>query len=135
MALDGTPDDPVVIEHHHLDAPKHETRPRQLAWVRNEVIEIVGRVRPSVVAFKAAEATARSRDLGRAEVEGVLQEALASLELDPLRRTKRQLKSDLNFERNAKYVISVVEGIGALQGLPKNRHEAAAAALAALRNA
>jgi hypothetical protein len=132
VVLDGDLSAPRVIEHRQTPMPRGD-RPDQLVWLRQEVQEIVQRSRPSTVAFKAAEPVARTKDLGRAEVEGVLQEAVRTLDLLPLRRVKSQIKADLDFARPARYLSTLLTG--ELARLPTNRAEAALVALAALANA
>jgi len=63
--------------------------------VRREVIEILNRTRPTGAGFKGIEGSAQMKDTGRAEVEGVLQEAALSAGMPPLRRVKSQIKADV----------------------------------------
>jgi hypothetical protein len=136
VLLDGTTDAPVVISHDHVEVPKTERkRGDQLVWVRKEVREIIQRASPDIVAFKAPETVAPKKDLGRAEVEGVFQEAACELGLYPIRRIKSQIRSDVKFKPAARYLDSLLGQFPALQALPTNRREAALAALAALANA
>jgi hypothetical protein len=132
VVLDGTTDEPVVVEHRMTTMPKTD-RASQLVWLRREVHEILERTGPDAVAFKAAESIARTKDLARAECEGVLQEAVRVRELSPVRLINAKIKSELDFERPAKYLDSLL--VGPLAALPKNRQEAALAALAALSDA
>ena len=105
----------------------------QLVWLRQEAQEIVQRVQPDAVSFKAAETLARTKDLGSEEAEGVLQEAVTASGLAPTRRIWSQVKADLGFPRPARYLPTVLTG--SLADLPANRGEAALVALAALANA
>jgi hypothetical protein len=132
VVLDGAVDDPVLVEHDHLRMPRGD-RPQQLAWARKEVQEIAQRTAASGVAYKAAEPVARTKDLARAEAEGVLQEALADLGLTPIRRIKKQIKSDIGFAGPAGELEAALTG--PLAELPANRREAALAALAAFAHA
>jgi hypothetical protein len=132
VVLDGTRDEPHLIEHHHIRVPKG-SRGDQLVWVRKEVQEILHRTRPTAVAFKATEPIARTKDMGRAEVEGVLQEGVRDVGLDPARRTWAGIKADLGFDPPARYLPTVLEGD--LAALPANRREAALAALSAIARA
>ncbi len=130
--LGGNADDLRLVEHHYTKMPKGK-RGEQLVWLRQEIHEIIERTAPSAVAFKSAETVARTKDLGRAEAEGVLQEAVQAAGLQPLRRVWSQVKADLRFSREARYLPSLLTG--PLADLPGNRREAALAALAALVHA
>jgi hypothetical protein len=132
VVLDGDVGNPTLVEHHHTRLPT-SARAAQLVWVRMEVQEIIERAQPTAIAFKATEPVSRTKDLGRSEVEGVLQEAVGSAGLEPLRRVKSQIKADLTFERPARYLESLLEGD--LRVIPANRREAALAALSALAHA
>lgn len=132
VVLDGDRSDPRVLDHGSTRMPKSD-RADQLVWLRQEVQEIMDRTDPAAVSFKPAETVARTRDLGRAEAEGVLQEAVRSRGLTPVRRLKSQIKADLGFPKPARYLESLL--VGPLAHLPGNRHEAALVALAALTDA
>ncbi|WP_436523645.1 hypothetical protein [Actinoplanes sp. HUAS TT8] len=58
------------------------TRGEELVWVRKEILEITGKQDLSMVAIRAAEAGGQGNSLPRAEVEGVVQEAIASSGLE-----------------------------------------------------
>ena len=132
VVADGTPNAPILLEHRYVRMPADD-RPGQLVWARMEVQEILQRVAPVSVTFKAAEPISRTKDLGRAEVEGILQEAVRSFGLNPLRRIKSQIRSDLGFTRTARYLNEAL--LGDLADLPANQRDAGLAALAALANA
>jgi hypothetical protein len=132
VVLDGSVDEPQLLEQHFIRMPKAE-RAEQLVWLRQEIQEIIQRTTPSAVAFKSAEAIARRKDLGRAETEGVLQEAVRASGLLPHRRVWSQIKADLHFPKAARYLPSLLTG--PLGTLPANRREAALAALAAFAHA
>jgi hypothetical protein len=120
------------VERQHLALPKG-ARSDQLVWVRKEVQEIIHRTQPTAIAFRCAESVAPTKDLARAEVEGVLQEAARSLGYDPARRMKKGIRADLGFERPAKYLNELL--VGDLAELPVNQREAGLVALAALARA
>jgi hypothetical protein len=131
VVLDGSSADPILIDHVHVSMPS-DARPSQLAWLRKEVREIVARVSPELVAYKAPEGSARTRDLGRAEAEGVLQEAVHSAGIDVVRRLKTQIRVDIGFAQQARYLENALQNYPALGDLPANRRDAALAALSAL---
>jgi hypothetical protein len=132
VLLDGVPESPTLLEHDRVNM-RGSSRPEQLQWLRKEIRELVTRTGAEVLAFKAPETNARSKDLGRAECEGVLQEATLSKGLVPLKRVKRQIRADLGFQESARYLHKALPE--SLSGLPKNREEAALAALSGLAHA
>jgi Holliday junction resolvasome RuvABC endonuclease subunit len=73
-----------VAEQRKVSIPDSQ-RGKQLAWVRKEIIELVERHALDSAAVRVAESGGQSVSLGRAEVEGVVQEALASAGLAPSR--------------------------------------------------
>lgn len=129
VVLDGSLQSPQLVDHDRVTMPEIE-RPKQLGWLRKEIRELITRTDAGVLAYKAPETNARSKDLGRAECEGVLQEAALSKSLMPLKRIKRQIKADLAFPESARYLDRAIPEN--LASLPRNRHEAALAALSAL---
>jgi hypothetical protein len=128
VVIEGDSDDPQVVENAVLKMPIGK-RSEQLAWVRSEVREIVTRTKVVSTAFKAAEGNAQTKDLARAECEGVFQEACHSKDLVPLRRVKSQIRTDLKFEGAASDIEAALAP--ALAALPKNRYEAGLAAMSA----
>jgi hypothetical protein len=133
VLLDGDIDEPQVVDHDRVGFPS-SSRGTQLSWLRKEVQEILERAKPTQVAFKSPEGNARTKDLSRAEVEGVLQEVATALDREPLRRVWSQIKADLKFQGSASELPTLLDTPG-LERLPKNRVEAALAALAALTRA
>lgn len=132
VVLDGDAHMPRIVEAQRLAMPA-TSRSDQLVWVRKEVQEIIHRTNPTQIAFRCAEPVARTKDLARAEAEGVLQEAARAAGHDPVRRIKKQMRTDLGFERPAKYLDELL--VGDLASLPSNQKEAALAALSALSRA
>lgn len=132
VALEGARGSPGIVEHAYTSMPDVE-RQAQLAWLRTEVLEILDRLKPEAVSFKAPEPSSRTRDLQRGEAEGVFQEACHSGGHEAKRRIKSQLRADLRYEGKAKYVERALPA--ALASLPANRREAALAAVAALSDA
>lgn len=133
VVLSGTRDVPAVVDHGVTRMPRGD-RGVQLVWLRQEIHEMLDRFAPDTVSFKAAENIARHRDPERAEAEGVLQEAVRARGLTAVKRIKSQIRSDLGFARPARYIDEALHDAG-LATLPRNRHEAALVALAALPDA
>jgi hypothetical protein len=129
--LDGSPTSPTIVEHEYCTAP-NGYRPDQLVWVRREVLEILERTQPDTVCYKGVEGNSQQRDSGRAEVEGVFQEAVRSCGLDPVKRVKSQIRSTLGYAPAARYILNILSQYPSLAMLAANRQEAALAALAAL---
>ena len=130
VVLSGDLGNPGLDAHDQVSMPSG-SRPEQLVWVRKEIREILERERPSAVAFKGIEGQAQKKDPGRAEVEGVLQEACQSAGVPPVKRLKKQIKKDIGHEGSAKYVSTSIPE--KLRGaIPRSRDDAMLAALAAL---
>jgi hypothetical protein len=58
-----------VVEHRKVPVPAGG-RGEQLAWVRQEILELLGRHSVEAAAVRVAESGGRSVSLGRSEVEG-----------------------------------------------------------------
>lgn len=86
VLLDGaTRADAVVKEHGEPIAPAAE-RPEQLAWARKEILELVGRLVPDQACLRVAEVGQNvASSLARAEMDGVVQEALSEVDV-PVKR-------------------------------------------------
>lgn len=89
-----------VIEQRKAPVPAGG-RGAQLAWVRQEVLELLGRHTVDAAAVRVAEGGGRSVSLGRSEVEGVVQEALASAGLPPVRHVAVTIRSAFGARNNA----------------------------------
>lgn len=77
--------DAVVLDYAETPAPPGD-RAEQLEWCRKEVTELVTRHGPDSAAIRVAEAAQNvSAALGRAEMDGVVQAALAAVSV-PVRR-------------------------------------------------
>lgn len=119
----------VVTERNLVSVPTGLERGAELAWARQEVIELVGRCRPDVVALRATEAGAKRISVGRAEMDGVVLEALTSKGLDARRLLAASVRGAFAAKNNAE-LASLVEGVAALDDVPKAYENTTMAALA-----
>lgn len=106
----------AVIEQRKVAIPVAH-RGDQLAWARKEVLELLERHAVEAAAVRVAEPGGRSVSLGRSEVEGVVQEALASAGLSPVRHVAVTIRGAYGARNNAELApalaaIPVIEGIG-----------------------
>jgi hypothetical protein len=106
----------AVIEQRKVAIPVGQ-RGDQLAWARKEVLELLERHAVEAAAVRVAEPGGRSVSLGRSEVEGVVQEALASAGLSPVRHVAVTIRGAYGARNNAELApalaaIPVIEGIG-----------------------
>jgi hypothetical protein len=106
----------AVIEQRKVAIPAGQ-RGDQLAWARKEVLELLERHAVEAAAVRVAEPGGRSVSLGRSEVEGVVQEALASAGLSPVRHVAVTIRGAYGARNNAELApalaaIPVIEGIG-----------------------
>lgn len=107
VVLEGTQEAPTLVAKELRRSPQNVSRPEFLAWVRRNVYEILTAHLPDAVSFRAHEPVSRMKDLHRAEVEGVLQEAAYGHSPShlTLSRVKIQIKKDIvTFDRPARYL-------------------------------
>lgn len=135
VIIEGTQEDPILLDSNHLKLPKILPRPNQLAWFRREIKELMDTNDLDFAVFKATEPISQSKDPQRGELEGILQETIFShpktTQIEG--RIKTQLNSRTN-ARKAKYLGELMDHeafcelsktnfedacIAALSGLPK----------------
>lgn len=79
--------DAYVLDHREITAP-NDARPKQLAWLRRELKEVLGRHGIDSASIRLAEAAqSGSPNFSRAEMDGVVQATLAELDV-PVRSFK-----------------------------------------------
>lgn len=128
VIMEGTQDNPIMITFNHLALPSQMKRPEQLAWFRKEIKEILDVNDINIFIFKSTEPVSKTKDIGRGELEGVLQETVFS-HSKPTQiegRIKKQLHSKTN-ARKAKYLGELLE-LDAFKDLPKTKYEDACVA-------
>jgi hypothetical protein len=106
-----------VIEQRKVVIPAGQ-RGDQLAWTRKEILELVERHAVEAAAVRVAEAGGQSVSLGRSEVEGVVQEALSSAGLSPVRHVAATIRGTYVARNKAELApalstLPVIKGIGA----------------------
>ena len=89
----------TVVEHRQVTVPAGD-RPSQLVWVRREVIELLERHAIDVGAVRVAEGGGQSVSLGRSEVEGVVQEVLASAGVAVVRHVSSSIRSAFSWNKH-----------------------------------
>ena len=114
-------------------APTGAGRAEFLSWIRKSVREIIAKYDPDEVRYKTAEGSARNKDLARAQVEGVLQEAAYSRNRIVTSKVKSQLRKDIcAFTGQAGYVQRALPQHGLTTLDVTDYREAALAALSGL---
>jgi hypothetical protein len=103
----------------------------QLAWVRKELLELLERHALEAAAVRVAEPGGQSVSLGRAEVEGVVQEVLASAGLVPARHVAATIRS-LYGVHNKPELVSALSAIPVIEGIAATRREPVVSAVALL---
>lgn len=120
----------AVIEHGSPSAPAGE-RPLQLVWVRREILELLERNRPEVVAVRAGEPGVQGISQNRAEVEGVVQEAVGSVDV-PVRRIVAATLRGAFGVKNGGELKQMTGNIPIVASTAKVRHDQLLAALTQL---
>ena len=106
-------------------------RGQQLVWVRAEILELLGQHQITAVGLKVAEPGGRVVSVGRAEVEGVVQEALASREVSTTRLRAVNVRA-LFSARNTNELQVALEALDLLTARPVTRRACMEAALAVM---
>jgi hypothetical protein len=119
-----------VIEQRKVPIPAGK-RGEQLVWVRKEVLELLERHSVEAAAVRVAEGGGRSVSLGRSEVEGVTQEALASAGLLPIRHVAVTIRSAFGARNNAE-LTPALGAIPAIKSTGASRREPVVSAVALL---
>lgn len=119
-----------VVEHRQVSIPAGH-RGAQLAWVRKEVIELLERHIVDAAAVRVAEGGGPSVSLGRAEVEGVVQEAFTSAGLSPARHVAATLRGAYGARTKAD-LDSRLKAVPAIAGTAGSRQEPIMSAVALL---
>jgi Holliday junction resolvasome RuvABC endonuclease subunit len=108
-----------------------ERRGAELAWVRKEILELIERHVPKAAAVRVAESGGQSVSLGRAEVEGVVQEALHAAGLDPVRHVAASIRSSYG-ARNKHDLDSALLAVPVIKDTAASRREPVVSAVALL---
>jgi hypothetical protein len=119
-----------IAEQRKVSIPAGQ-RGDQLAWVRKEVMELLERHALEAAAVRVAEPGGQSVSLGRAEVEGVVQEALASAGLVPARHVAATLRS-IYGARTKPELLTALSAIPLIESIATTRREPIVSAVALL---
>jgi hypothetical protein len=106
-------------------------RGAQLAWVRQEVLELLDRHQVDVVALRVNETGGQSISLDRSEVEGVVQEAVYSRGITCRRLYGATVRGAFK-ARTAADAETAAAQISVVAAVPKTRREPVVAAVAAM---
>jgi Holliday junction resolvasome RuvABC endonuclease subunit len=120
----------TIIDSKRVAAPDG-ARGEQLAWVRKEVQELLQRHQPDEVVVRVAEPGGKGNSLPRAEVEGVVQEAVASTGVPCRRVVAVSLRSAFS-ARNSAQLQEALAAVPVVASTPKTRQEPVSAALVAI---
>jgi len=119
-----------LIEGRQVTIPAGQ-RGEQLAWVRKEVLELLERHAVEAAAVRVAEGGGQSVSLGRSEVEGVVQEALASGGVFPARHVAVTIRGAYSARNNTE-LGSALEAVPAIKDTAASRREPVVSAVALL---
>lgn len=119
VVLEGTQNEPEVIDADRFTCPKGASWPENLSWVRRQVAELCDRFELTGACIKTIEPIAMKKSKERLQIEAVLQEFLQSERgLLCTTRIKSQIKRDIDgFVEPARYLGRVLEGDDYLQQL------------------
>lgn len=135
VVLEGTQDHPSLRAKEVRHGPKNVSRAEFLSWVRRNVQEILTAQQPDAVSFRAQEPVSPRKILQRAEVEGVLQEAVYSQSpgTTAVSRVKSQIRRDIStFDRPARYLRSALSDADLAEVRTANFEDAALVAVCGL---
>jgi hypothetical protein len=134
VVLDGTQAAPTVVAKARLKFPTDTPWSHSLAWARRQLEEILRQFPSSAAAVKTQEPAAQHKSLPRAEVEGVIKEAVFSFSaVECTTRMKIQLRAAIrDFKEPARYIERALEPRGLAELQHANFEEAGLAALSML---
>jgi len=108
--LSGTRGQPAVLASERIRIPRNMTRPQELCWLRQELKELLATREPDAVAYKRIETSVRKVPLKRVEAEAIVQEVAAASGVSVVEpKLKSQLKRDLHFDGQARYILQALE--------------------------
>lgn len=134
VVLQGTQQEPQVIENNRFSFPRDKSWCGKLAWLRMQVMELLRQHDITSAGIKNQEPFAPRKSLDRSEVEGIIKETVYSVVgCDCNGRIKSQLKRDIEgFTRSARYLGEVLVSRG-LEELDNDTYrDAALSAIAEL---
>ncbi len=120
-----------VLDSNKASIPSDSSRGFELVWVRNEVLELVARWSPASAVVQATESRGPIVQPARAEVDGVVQEALASTGLTVTRLLTTGLYGKFGVRKKEEFTAATAS-LSAVTQTPKARHGSLLAALSLL---
>ena len=121
----------AVVDAGRSRTPASHERPDELSWIRREVLGLLDKHAPDEVAVMATEPGGKSVSVHRAEVDGVVQEACASVQRSVRRFVAASVRSSFKVRRRAD-LDEALESVTALNGVAKSRQPPVVAALCAM---
>ena len=133
VILNGKRSFPEMIDHGVRKKPRDYSHPEFLKWARERIHEILCEYEISALGYKRAETNRRPEE-ERLHLEGILIECACSLGIPTItNKLKSQIKKDLGFQREARYVSQIISSGPLSQDLNSpNLQEAALIALCLL---
>ena len=119
----------TVVDSKRVTAPGGE-RGQQLTWVRKEIHELLRRYDVDAVVLRAVEPGGQGNSLPRAEVEGVVQEAVAAAGVSCRRVVAVSMRSAFSAKNGAQLQAAVM-AVPVVAATPKSRQDPVTAALVA----
>src|SRR6478735_12673502 len=121
----------AVVDSKRVTAPEG-SRGDQLVWIRREVQELLDRFGVAEVVVRVVEPGGQGNSLPRAEVEGVVQEAVAALGVSCRRVLAVSMRSAFA-ARSGAQLQEALSAIPAVASTPKTRQDPVTAALVAIK--
>lgn len=122
----------MIVDSKRVTAPG-AARGQQLVWVRKEIHELLRRYAVGAVVLRAAEPGGRGNSLPRAEVEGVVQEAVAAAGVSCRRVVAVSMRAAFSAKNGAQLEAAVM-AIPIVAATPKSRRDPVTAALVAFQD-
>lgn len=119
-----------VLGHGSITAPKGD-RGSELVWVRREVLELLDKHSPELVAMRIADPGGQGNSLPRAETEGVAQEAVSSASAECRRFYAATIRGSFSAKKAAD-LESALKAVPATASTPASRRDPVTVAVACL---
>ncbi|WP_145814653.1 hypothetical protein [Kribbella amoyensis] len=122
--------DAKVVTHGATSAPQGD-RGAELVWLRQELLELLDKHSPDLVAIRVADPGGQGNSLPRAEAEGVAQEAIASTGSEVRRFYAATVRASFSV-KNAADLDAALKAVPATAATPVSRRDPATVAIACL---
>jgi len=133
VILNGSRSHPEIIRHGVRKKPRAYSHHEFLKWARERIHEILSEFEIGALGYKRAETNRRPEE-ERVHLEGILIEYACSAGIQNItNKLKSQIRKDLGFQREARYVSQIISSGPLSQDLnSSNLQEAALIALCLL---